>query len=111
MQPLQATQLTDGQTAGSSRSHVKAGAIATTAGAATADSKSAAQIQDQAVLMSQPCLKNVEFLENLRNPRNLQPLSLPVQLKLFTRIPVVISARLFGQTGKPSEVFARLLIS
>ena len=62
-------------------------------------------------LRSQACLKNVEFLENLRNPRNLQPVSLPVQLKLFSRIPVVMSARLFGQTGKPSEIYARLLVA
>lgn len=62
-------------------------------------------------LALQPCLRKVEFLENLRNPRNLQPVSLPLQLKLFSRIPVVMSARLFGQTGKPSEIYARLLLA
>lgn len=62
-------------------------------------------------LASQPCLQNVEFLGNLRNPKNLQPVSLPLQLKLFSRVPVVMSARLFGQTGKPSEIYARLLVT
>lgn len=57
-----------------------------------------------------PCLNGLEFLENLRNPENLQPVALPLELKLFSRVPVVVSARLFGQTGMPSEAFARLLI-
>ena len=65
----------------------------------------------QSRLTSQACFRNVEFLENLRNPRDLQPVSLPLQLKLFSRIPVVMSARLFGQTGKPSEIYARLLVA
>lgn len=60
---------------------------------------------------SWPCLKGLEFLENLKNPQNLQPLTLPLELKLFSRVPVVVSARLFGQTGMPSETFARLLIT
>lgn len=59
---------------------------------------------------SWPCLKGLEFLENLKNPQNLQPLALPLKLKLFSRVPVVVSARLFGQTGMPSETFARLLM-
>lgn len=63
-----------------------------------------------ASLMSEPCLQGIEFLQKLKNPDNLQPVSLPLQLKLFARIPVVVSARLFGQTGKPSETFAHLLI-
>ena len=69
--------------------------------------------QDKAVpatLDSWSCLHGLEFLENLTNPENLQPLALPLELKLFTRVPVVVSARLFGQTGMPSETFARLLI-
>lgn len=57
------------------------------------------------------CLKGLEFVENLKNPQNLQPLTLPLELKLFSRVPVVVSARLFGQTGMPSETFARLLIT
>ena len=56
------------------------------------------------------CLNGLEFLENLKNPENLQPSALPLELGLFSRIPVVVSARLFGQTGMPSETFARLLI-
>lgn len=73
--------------------------------------ESASLQEAQSSLALQPCLKNVEFMQSLRNPRNLQPVSLPVQLKLFSRIPVVVSARLFGQTGKPSEIFARLLVA
>ena len=56
------------------------------------------------------CLHGLEFLDNLTNPENLQPLALPLEFKLFSRVPVVVSARLFGQTGMPSETFARLLI-
>lgn len=59
---------------------------------------------------SEPCMQGIEFLQNLKNPSNLQPVSLPLQLKLFARIPVVISARLFGQTGKPSETFVHMLV-
>ena len=62
------------------------------------------------ILKSEACVQGIEFLQNLKNPSSLQPVSLPLQLKLFARIPVVISARLFGQTGKPSETFAHLLI-
>lgn len=57
-----------------------------------------------------PCMQGIEFLHNLRNPSGLQPALLPMQLKLFARTPVVVSARLFGQTGKPSETFAHLLV-
>lgn len=57
------------------------------------------------------CLNGLEFLDNLKNPKNLQPAALPLELKLFSRIPVVVSARLFGQTGMPSETFARLLLT
>lgn len=56
------------------------------------------------------CLDGLEFLENVKNSENLQPAALPLELKLFSRIPVVVSARLFGQTGMPSETFARLLV-
>lgn len=61
-------------------------------------------------LASEECLKGIEFLDNLKNASNLQPVALPLQLKLFSRIPVVVSARLFGQTGMPSETFARLFV-
>ena len=63
-----------------------------------------------ASLESEPCMQGIEFLQNLKNPSNLQPVSLPLQLKLFARVPVVISARLFGQTGKPSETFVHMLV-
>ena len=74
-----------------------------------------ADIGDQNVAVSASldswsCLSGLEFLENLKNSENLQPLALPLELKLFSRVPVVVSARLFGQTGMPSETFARLLI-
>ena len=62
-------------------------------------------------LEAEPCMQGIEFLQNIKNPNNLQPVLLPLQLKLFARIPVVISARLFGQTGKPSETFAQLLVT
>lgn len=65
---------------------------------------------DSASPESWPCLRGLEFLENLRDPDNLQPVALPLEMKLFSRVPVVVSARLFGQTGMPSETFARLLI-
>ncbi len=58
----------------------------------------------------QGCMQGIEFLQNLKNPSDLQPVSLPLQLKLFARVPVVISARLFGQTGKPSETFVHMLV-
>lgn len=61
-------------------------------------------------LESEPCMQGIEFLQNLKNPSNLQPVSLPLQLKLFARIPVVVSARLFGQTGEPSETFVHMLV-
>lgn len=61
-------------------------------------------------LESEPCMQGIEFLQNLKNPSDLQPVSLPLQLKLFARVPVVISARLFGQTGKPSETFVHMLV-
>lgn len=63
-----------------------------------------------ASLESEPCMQGIEFLQNLKNPSDLQPVSLPLQLKLFARVPVVISARLFGQTGKPSETFVHMLV-
>ena len=72
--------------------------------ATSGSSSVAVRLEDEA------CMQGIEFVQNLKNPSNLQPASLPLQLKLFARIPVVVSARLFGQTGKPSETFAQLLV-
>ena len=74
------------------------------ADAVQGSSSAAGRLEDEA------CMQGIKFVQNLRNPSSLQPASLPLQLKLFVRIPVVVSARLFGQTGKPSETFAQLLV-
>ena len=66
----------------------------------------------QAVVAPHPAvLQNIEFVQNLENPNNVQPAALPLRLKMFDKVPVLLSARMFGQTGKPSEVYARLYLS
>ena len=56
------------------------------------------------------CLRGIEFLDNLKNTEDLQPVALPLQLKLFARDPFVVSSRVLGHTGMPSETFAHLLL-
>ena len=56
------------------------------------------------------CLEGLEFPEALTNPSHLKPVSLPLSLKMFDKVPLVLSAKLFGQTGQPSAVHARIYI-
>ncbi len=57
-------------------------------------------------------------LEGMENAHTLDltavagvaPAALPLRLSMFDRVPVVVSARQYGTTGRPSEPFARLLL-
>ncbi len=57
-------------------------------------------------------------LEGIENVHTLDPAgaggaapaALPLRLSMFDRVPVVVSARQYGTTGRPSEPFARLLL-
>lgn len=40
-----------------------------------------------------------------------RPAALPLQLRMFDRVPVLVSARQHGASGKPAEPFARLYLS
>ena len=57
-----------------------------------------------------PCLDGLEFPQALTNPSHIKPVSLPLSLKMFDKVPLVLSAKLFGQTGQPSAVHARIYI-
>ncbi|KAK9829114.1 hypothetical protein WJX72_003965 [[Myrmecia] bisecta] len=55
-------------------------------------------------------LEGVPNADKMANPKGLQPLALPLQLRPFDRVPLLVSSRQFGNSGRPSEVFARLYI-
>ena len=55
--------------------------------------------------------KGITNLERLRNERNLQPVMLPLKLRMFSRVPVIISAQQFQTDGKPNAPFGRLYIA
>ena len=40
-----------------------------------------------------------------------RPVALPLQLSMFSRVPVLVSARQHGASGRPAEPFARLYLS
>ncbi|BDA45360.1 DIS3-like exonuclease 2 [Coccomyxa sp. Obi] len=42
---------------------------------------------------------------------NARPAALPLQLSMFSRVPVLVSARQHGASGRPAEPFARLFLS
>ena len=56
-------------------------------------------------------IKGINNLERLRNERSLQPVTLPLQLRMFSRVPVIISAQQFQAEGKPNVPFGRLYIA
>jgi hypothetical protein len=55
--------------------------------------------------------KDIKNLEHLRNERNLQPVTLPIKLRMFSQVPVIISAQQFQTDGKPNAPFGRLYIA
>lgn len=61
-------------------------------------------------------LEGIENAESLKlgggdgDSSGVVPATLPLQLSMFDRVPIVVSARQFGTTGRPSEPFARLLL-
>ncbi len=40
-----------------------------------------------------------------------RPARLPLRLRVFARVPLVVSARLHGASGKPTELFGRLYLA
>jgi hypothetical protein len=46
----------------------------------------------------------------LRNPLDVQPASLPLELELFNRVPIVLTARFFAESAKPTRAHARLYL-
>lgn len=57
-----------------------------------------------------PCLAAISNSENLHNPGSIQPVSLPLEVKAFTKLPVVVSAKSSG-VAKPLVAFAMLFLS
>ena len=55
------------------------------------------------------CLQGLKNIDKLENPHNLQPLTLPISLSAFQRIPVVISAG-SDAPGKPLHLISVLYI-
>ena len=55
-------------------------------------------------------LQDIEHADELDLSGSVQPVALPLRVSMFDRVPVVVSARQFGTTGRPSEPFARLLL-
>ena len=55
-------------------------------------------------------LQGIEHADELDLTGSVQPAGLPLRISMFDRLPVVVSARQFGTTGRPSEPFARLLL-
>jgi hypothetical protein len=46
----------------------------------------------------------------IRNPSDIQPVPLPLEVQMFTRMPIVLTARFFAETAKPTRPCARLYI-
>ena len=44
------------------------------------------------------------------NPAGLAPMALPAQLRVFSRVPVVLSAGAGGAANRPFDITARLLL-
>ena len=55
--------------------------------------------------------KGINNLEHLKNAKGLQPVTMPLQLKMFSRVPVIVSAQQFQTDGKPNAPFGRLYIA
>ena len=55
--------------------------------------------------------KGINNLEHLKNAKGLQPVTMPLQLKMFSRVPVIVSAQQFQTEGKPNAPFGRLYIA
>ena len=55
-------------------------------------------------------LQGIEHADALDLTGSVQPVALPLRISMFDRLPVVVSARQFGTTGRPSEPFARFLL-
>ena len=54
-------------------------------------------------------LRDVDNAESARGV--VRAVALPLQLRMFSRVPVLVSARQHGASGRPSEPFARLYLS
>jgi hypothetical protein len=69
--------------------------------------------QDAAARPHPDVLRGIANAEALRVPSGAaaRPVQLPLQLRMFSRVPVVVSARLHGSSGKPAEPFARLYLA
>ena len=50
-------------------------------------------------------------MEHLKNGKNLQPVTLPLQLRMFSRVPVLVSAQQYQPEGKPNAPFGRLYVA
>ena len=55
--------------------------------------------------------KGIANLDRLRNEKSLQPVTLPLQLRMFSRVPVIISAQQYQADGKPNAPYGRLYIA
>ena len=56
-------------------------------------------------------VRGINNLDCLRNERSLQPVTLPLQLRMFSRVPVIVSAQQYQAVGKPNAPFGRLYIA
>lgn len=54
-------------------------------------------------------LRDVDNAESARG--EVRAAALPLQLRMFSRVPVLVSARQHGASGRPAEPFARLYLS
>lgn len=49
-------------------------------------------------------------LQALRNPKQLSPVKLPLQLSLFSRVPIIVGAHISDRTGHPVGIAGKLYI-
>eukprot|EP00884_Botryococcus_braunii_P005406 jgi/Botrbrau1/14867/Bobra.0298s0001.1 len=52
-----------------------------------------------------------DLLASARNPAGIQPLPLPATLQLFTRVPIVLTARFIAECTRPTALHALLYIT
>ena len=55
-----------------------------------------------------PCLAAISNADKLQNRDSLQPLSLPLEIRAFSKLPVIVCAKSPGQCKAPSQLCAAL---
>jgi hypothetical protein len=56
------------------------------------------------------CMADIQNASNLLTTEGLQPLTFPLEIKAFTKLPVVVSAQSYGP-GKPLSAFGVLYLA